>query len=113
MIRRYDFDGFRIDTAAFVELAEALVDTIAHADWVLFQKNGTDATTVAVMTCGANQDPGGPASGVYTKARDAQSLQAALAHVVGTATTVVCPGNIQSPVLCPTGVSKTFGEVRR
>jgi serine/threonine protein kinase len=56
-----------------------------------------DATTEAIMTCGPNQDPGGPISGVYTKARDAQSLQAALAHVVGTATTVVCPGNIQSP----------------
>ncbi len=33
---------------AMVELAELLVDTIPHADWVQFQKNGTDATTVAV-----------------------------------------------------------------
>lgn len=57
----------------------------------------TDTATVAVMTCGPNQDPAGPVSGVYTKARDPQALQAALAHVVGTATTVVCPGNIQSP----------------
>lgn len=31
-----------------VELAEAFVGTIAHADWVLFQKNGTDATTSCV-----------------------------------------------------------------
>lgn len=31
-----------------VELAETFVDTIAHADWVLFQKNGTDATTSCV-----------------------------------------------------------------
>lgn len=31
-----------------VELAEAFVETIAHADWVLFQKNGTDATTSCV-----------------------------------------------------------------
>jgi glutamate-1-semialdehyde 2,1-aminomutase len=31
-----------------VDLAELLVDTIDHADWVLFQKNGTDATTVSV-----------------------------------------------------------------
>jgi glutamate-1-semialdehyde 2,1-aminomutase len=29
-----------------VELAELLVDTVAHADWALFQKNGTDATTL-------------------------------------------------------------------
>ncbi|AOO79410.1 aminotransferase class III-fold pyridoxal phosphate-dependent enzyme [Bosea vaviloviae] len=28
-----------------VELAELLVDTVAHADWTQFQKNGTDATT--------------------------------------------------------------------
>jgi len=32
-----------------VELAELVVDTVAHADWVQFQKNGTDATTVCVM----------------------------------------------------------------
>ncbi|WP_377847622.1 aminotransferase class III-fold pyridoxal phosphate-dependent enzyme [Bosea sp. UC22_33] len=30
---------------AMVELAELLVDTVAHADWAQFQKNGTDATT--------------------------------------------------------------------
>lgn len=33
----------------FVELAERFVDTVAHADWAMFQKNGTDATTVALM----------------------------------------------------------------
>jgi glutamate-1-semialdehyde 2,1-aminomutase len=32
----------------FVELAERLVDQVAHADWAMFQKNGTDATTVAL-----------------------------------------------------------------
>jgi len=31
-----------------VELAELLVETVAHADWALFQKNGTDATTTCV-----------------------------------------------------------------
>jgi len=31
-----------------VELAELLTRTIPHADWVLFQKNGTDATTACV-----------------------------------------------------------------
>lgn len=40
-------------SARFVELAEATVDTFAHADWVLFQKNGTDATTVALMVARA------------------------------------------------------------
>ena len=34
--------------ACFVELAERFVDRIAHADWVMFQKNGTDATTVCL-----------------------------------------------------------------
>jgi glutamate-1-semialdehyde 2,1-aminomutase len=33
---------------AMVELAELLVETIPHADWVQFQKNGADATTFAV-----------------------------------------------------------------
>lgn len=32
----------------YVELAERLVEQVAHADWVMFQKNGTDATTVAL-----------------------------------------------------------------
>ncbi|MET8826340.1 aminotransferase class III-fold pyridoxal phosphate-dependent enzyme [Streptomyces sp. NPDC004610] len=31
-----------------VELAELLVDTVAHADWALLAKNGTDATTTSV-----------------------------------------------------------------
>jgi serine/threonine protein kinase len=56
-----------------------------------------DPATEVVMTCRPNQDPGGPVSGTYARVRDAQSLQAALARVIGTATTVVCPGNIQSP----------------
>lgn len=36
-------------TEVFVELAERLTERIEHADWILFQKNGTDATTVSVM----------------------------------------------------------------
>lgn len=35
-------------TARFVELSERFVERSAHADWVLFQKNGTDATTLSV-----------------------------------------------------------------
>lgn len=36
-----------------VELAELLCDTISHADWALFGKNGTDATTACVTTARA------------------------------------------------------------
>jgi glutamate-1-semialdehyde 2,1-aminomutase len=32
-----------------VELAEKLVGIVAHADWALFQRNGTDATTLCVV----------------------------------------------------------------
>lgn len=39
------FDG---PSARMVELAELLVDTVPHADWALFQKNGADATTTCV-----------------------------------------------------------------
>lgn len=35
-------------TEKMVELAELFVDTIDYADWALFQKNGTDATTTCV-----------------------------------------------------------------
>lgn len=31
-----------------VELAELLVETVPHADWAMFSKNGTDATTACV-----------------------------------------------------------------
>ncbi len=36
-------------SARMVELAEALTATVAHADWAMFAKNGTDATTLALM----------------------------------------------------------------
>jgi glutamate-1-semialdehyde 2,1-aminomutase len=36
-----------------VELAELLVDRVAHADWAMFAKNGTDATGMAVTTARA------------------------------------------------------------
>jgi glutamate-1-semialdehyde 2,1-aminomutase len=39
--------------AAMVELAELLVDTVAHADWAMFAKNGTDATTMCVTVARA------------------------------------------------------------
>ena len=37
-----------------VECAELLVDTVATADWAFFMKNGTDATTFAMMTARAH-----------------------------------------------------------
>ncbi|HEY1639171.1 MAG TPA: aminotransferase class III-fold pyridoxal phosphate-dependent enzyme [Streptosporangiaceae bacterium] len=36
-----------------VEAAELLTGRVAHADWVMFAKNGTDATTVSVMVARA------------------------------------------------------------
>jgi glutamate-1-semialdehyde 2,1-aminomutase len=39
--------------AVMVELAELLVDRVAHADWAIFAKNGTDATTVSLMVARA------------------------------------------------------------
>jgi len=39
--------------SVMVELAERLVEQIPHADWVQFQKNGTDATTTCVTAARA------------------------------------------------------------
>lgn len=39
--------------APMVELAELLVDTVAHADWAMFAKNGNDATTLALTVARA------------------------------------------------------------
>ena len=36
-----------------VELAEKLVGMVAHADWAMFQRNGTDATTLCVVVARA------------------------------------------------------------
>lgn len=46
--QRRDGDCMNGPAEVMVELAELLVDTVAHADWMLFQKNGTDATTSCV-----------------------------------------------------------------
>ena len=40
-------------SALIVELAEALTGMVTHADWAIFCKNGTDATTMALVTARA------------------------------------------------------------
>ena len=40
-------------SAVMLELAEKFKENVAHADWVLFAKNGTDATTICLMTARA------------------------------------------------------------
>lgn len=40
--------------SAMVEFAEAMVELVTHADWAMFCKNGTDATTMAVMASRAH-----------------------------------------------------------
>ncbi len=46
--QRAEGDGLNGPTPRLVELAELMVDTVAHADWAMFSKNGTDATTACV-----------------------------------------------------------------
>ncbi len=41
-------DAMNGPAPVLVELAETLVEMIPHADWCLFEKNGTDATTACV-----------------------------------------------------------------
>jgi glutamate-1-semialdehyde 2,1-aminomutase len=43
-----DADCQNTPSARMVELAEKLTATVAHADWAMFAKNGTDATTLAL-----------------------------------------------------------------
>jgi glutamate-1-semialdehyde 2,1-aminomutase len=49
-VRRQAADGDCLNgpTARMVELAERLTGLVTHADWALFSKNGTDATTTCV-----------------------------------------------------------------
>jgi serine/threonine-protein kinase len=51
----------------------------------------------AAVSCGPAPGPGGPPTATYTLARSRTTLQALFAHQITSATTVVCPGNIQSP----------------
>lgn len=43
-------------TPRIVELAEAFVETVTHADWAIFCKNGTDTTSMALLTARAYRD---------------------------------------------------------
>ncbi|WP_291785498.1 aminotransferase class III-fold pyridoxal phosphate-dependent enzyme [Luteibacter sp.] len=40
---------------AMVRLAELFVDTVSHADWAMFCKNGTDATAMALVCARAHR----------------------------------------------------------
>jgi glutamate-1-semialdehyde 2,1-aminomutase len=46
-------DAMNGPAPVLVELAEHVTATVAHADWALFAKNGTDATTICVTTARA------------------------------------------------------------
>lgn len=46
--RRAEGDCLDGPSEAFVELAETFVAAVPHADWAMFAKNGTDATSLAV-----------------------------------------------------------------
>ncbi len=47
-------DAMTGPSALIVELAEKMVAMIGHADWAMFCKNGSDATTMALMTARAH-----------------------------------------------------------
>ncbi|CAA0123251.1 Serine/threonine-protein kinase PknJ [Mycolicibacterium vanbaalenii] len=70
----------------------------------------TASDVTAAVSCGPNTDPGGPTASTYTLSRDQTSLNEAFTDTVNRASAAICPPNIQCPVLCPTGVSKQFGE---
>lgn len=54
-------------------------------------------SALAQVYCNKNSDPGGPLWATYTLVRDKSALDAAFNDLVESSTTVVCPGNIQSP----------------
>lgn len=67
-----------------------------------YARNACTAVTpaqdaVATMTCTQNGDAGGPVSATYTLLSTRAALGKAFDTVVGTSTTVECPGRIQSP----------------
>lgn len=67
----------------------------------------------AHLTCTGRSGPSAPGSARFTLAQDAGALPGLLRDNLKGSQVVVCPGNIQSPVLCPTGVSNAFGDLCR
>ncbi|MGB3625095.1 MAG: aminotransferase class III-fold pyridoxal phosphate-dependent enzyme [Henriciella sp.] len=49
-------DAMTGPSSLMVELAEVMVDMVSHADWAMFCKNGTDATTMAKTIARAQTD---------------------------------------------------------
>jgi NAD(P)-dependent dehydrogenase (short-subunit alcohol dehydrogenase family) len=47
-------DALTGPSGLMVDLAEAMTAMVTHADWAMFCKNGTDATTMAMMTARAH-----------------------------------------------------------
>lgn len=72
-----------------------------------------DDAAEASLKCGPNADPGGPQIATYTLYTDQQALNQAFTTTIAGFNQVTCPGNIQSPVHCPTGVSKSFWDSYR
>jgi len=102
--------------AVMVELAELMVETVSHADWAMFCKNGTDATSLGVRIARAgigrrkvlcargayhgiapwSSKPGSPgvtaeerANTLLFEYNDLDSLDAALAKADGDAAAIV------------------------
>jgi len=65
--QRAEGDSQAGPASCMVEAAELLVDRVAHADWAMFAKNGTDATTICLMVARAATGRGTvlAASGAY------------------------------------------------
>jgi serine/threonine-protein kinase len=83
------------DPAAAAALAAALPPGYAAGSCTPTTADPDLAT--AAVTWGPAPGPGSPPTATYTMARDRNALQGLFNRVTGTATTVVCPGNIQSP----------------
>lgn len=57
----------------------------------------TEAGGIATLTCGRNDDQGGPLTGLYTVFPDRALLNEAFDRAVAASEQLICPGNIQSP----------------
>ena len=109
--------GESTNTASTPTTIEKPVDTEAQAKLLRLLPPGYPSDSckqvdppkdvLAEVDCTQNADTDGPPSATYTLVQDKVALQAAFDVVVRGTGVVNCPGNIQSPVLCPTGVSKT------
>lgn len=102
-----DAVGPTVDAAAAAALRQVLPR--GYSDQNCHPAPGPAAGATAAVACDRVDD----VTASFALIPDQRALGASIEAVTAGGGVVLCPGRIQSPVLCPTGVSNAFGDSGR